>query len=977
MQTIWCVVVLLAHIEIASSLSLQLVSKNNSYVPRIFDVLLEIQYLAEINILPFLRICVVEDEVSDTCVEPTGSSVKVTLDYQSSARDGEMIFLFRLCQIKESLGRVSTTLYCSAPPVRMGLFLLPQSRIAVELLPYFYHKSLNFAQTPSPSASINISVSTGPVTHAVLMLHAVGRGVGGEGGLGQLVEQVLRFAGMGLKALSVVAPSGLSRDPALGAVLLRLCTDPSTLTTNVTTDTGQSSPHAAKYGSVSGVMCCDTAHYHHCAPASTDVLYVAQLDGGLARTKADLREGHAVLRMLRALHHSVRRHVIVVSISHGEEPCFEGLCAAPDLPGQLFAQWLTEKVGGCGGACQATPFELGAACTVTEAGHDCETEWDHSAIVINPSEMKPNLTSGPAVLHPLFSVFGGVPSRALFSIDYGLNIAVLDNVCSSSTAGHRTSLNLFVAAGDSGSVLSTELDRVLNESTNSGFYTANPEQSGWRFTEEAVGPIGPAQVSPSHAAHAHLFTGVTVALSSPFGNNIFHITQVLATLFHLKLYGAQLNINHRRRGQGGHDQRYRQLGEDWANKLDRVNMPTFSRSRELEWSSSLLAAVTALVSVQPSSGVRITGADIAAYFGEHMLEEEVGTDSRPESRRLSVYTQEDYESLAASMATTSNGKESNFCYDKLVICGTMELSVAFISSTEDADLFRQFVYGFFNIDMPDVPVISHPAKPSPNRKLNVVILLRSQKKNILNIPAVLSMLRHTGLVTVPDAMLKCWHGSSHNNCAGVRSAKESTVQVYFFDFYPLAHQVRMLAQTDLLITPHGAGVMNLIYLRRHSAVIEVMTSPWYELGYQATAVGMGLAYFVLPVTSKSVVWDQNAPTGVRSAFQCPYPVPPECFHTNLLLSRRELVCYNIRLCDISVDTEALEVLVWQSSQVIRLFKADIQGQRMHIASKSNYGDEGATPSDTDAAGTGAVGVLEPHTVRMYRKAYVRPLDEES
>ena len=39
-----------------------------------------------------------------------------------------------------------------------------------------------------------------------------------------------------------------------------------------------------------------------------------------------------------------------------------------------------------------------------------------------------------------------------------------------------------------------------------------------------------------------------------------------------------------------------------------------------------------------------------------------------------------------------------------------------------------------------------------------------------------------------------------------------------------------MRNTDVLISPHGAGLMNLIFMEAHSAVIELMTSPWYEPG---------------------------------------------------------------------------------------------------------------------------------------------------
>ena len=64
----------------------------------------------------------------------------------------------------------------------------------------------------------------------------------------------------------------------------------------------------------------------------------------------------------------------------------------------------------------------------------------------------------------------------------------------------------------------------------------------------------------------------------------------------------------------------------------------------------------------------------------------------------------------------------------------------------------------------------------------------------------------------------------------------------------------------------------MIFMRPHSSVIELMTSPWYETGYQCTALGMGLHYYVLPQPD------------MERSFNC--AVPRECMDSPLLVQRR-------------------------------------------------------------------------------------------
>ena len=119
-------------------------------------------------------------------------------------------------------------------------------------------------------------------------------------------------------------------------------------------------------------------------------------------------------------------------------------------------------------------------------------------------------------------------------------------------------------------------------------------------------------------------------------------------------------------------------------------------------------------------------------------------------------------------------------------------------------------------------------------------------------------------------------------------------------------QVRLMWETDVLISPHGAALQNLMFMKAGSAVIELMTAPWYEPGYQATALVCDVSYYVVPLTDVTATRD------------CVFPV--SCLHTPLLVHRRDLSCYGIRQCNAFVDLGSFEVQFWLASQAVRIKK---------------------------------------------------------
>ena len=254
---------------------------------------------------------------------------------------------------------------------------------------------------------------------------------------------------------------------------------------------------------------------------------------------------------------------------------------------------------------------------------------------------------------------------------------------------------------------------------------------------------------------------------------------------------------------------------------------------------------------------------------------------------IDLHQQEDI-----SMLTGLNDDKNMLCFESLNIVGTNELSTPFINNEIEKMLFDSHVDDHLGI----ISLNQRNSKKSkqnepeiylnPNSYLNITFLLRSNNRFILNLNDIFIMLNATGLVD-PSTI--------HH-------------RVYYFDGNILSarEQMKIMRETDILISPHGSGLQNMIFMRPQSAVIEIMTSPWYETGYQCTALGMNLNYYVLPQPD------------INRSYNC--AIPRHCFETPLLVQRRSLDCYGIRMCNAKIDVAALEILIWQAAQSVRIKK---------------------------------------------------------
>jgi hypothetical protein len=527
-------------------------------------------------------------------------------------------------------------------------------------------------------------------------------------------------------------------------------------------------------------------------------------------------------------------------------------------------------------------------------------------------------------------------SSLSFSFRYGMNTLVAKNVCL-----RNHSELVFLRQAGTAPLLSAALENRLRLSY-SGFHTGAP--GGWSFSEQEMDPNWQQQqqTQPGGTRNWHWVSGSSALLSPSYSPSIFHAAQVA-----LVLVQAACDPGH----------------YPWIRGVQRIVASGVSRTGD-NWAASLF--------------------DLVAHFLPYQLQRSsVDQEEKRKNEPAALFFREDLPSAWAETGDNSPGDKSPgehateeewVCFREAVVCGSLELSTPFLASSAQAAIFREFTYQHLGLTGSDpreppalgaamhVPVqlpdsgsagaaVSSTRSPDdstwsssccssssnsrsqadPNHRLRVTLLLRPLTRRVLNVPALLAMLEHTGTVDMH------W----------LRRA------VVYLETASFRQQVALMQNTDVLLAPHGAGLQNLIFLRPHSAVVEMMTAPWYEPGYQATALTAEILYLVLPLTD------------IERTRRCAGTYPESCLQHSLLVTRRSLECYGLRLCDAVIDKDALEVLLWQASQSVRLIKRDLRARRLDSDHCCRSDDGDVDVEEANRAYSEAC---------WYRKAYVSPLD---
>jgi hypothetical protein len=467
-----------------------------------------------------------------------------------------------------------------------------------------------------------------------------------------------------------------------------------------------------------------------------------------------------------------------------------------------------------------------------------------------------------------------------------MHTATLQNVC---LLDRRTFLLVQSpsAVGTGGGEALKVIDaatRAHLEHTYAGFAGLGQDGTGFSFQEVSYtslmgmrkGGSAGGSVDVPVLSSAVWSQATTVFASAAVAGNIFHAAQSAMAMAHAAYNPAVF---------------------PWVSQMARLVVTSLQRA-DLAWSLGLQKAVLSVL---------LESREHTSYVPVHGMDDVVrALDSSPHL----------------------------VCFRDVVLVGNTELAAPFLGSIDEADRFRSSVYSHLDLlvtgdDSYDgvgvgtykaastaghvndrdwngedyLPPLARTddgrrfkeARPNeglnegPNDAVRVTVLVRGagRGREVVNMARLLTLLRATAAV----------------------NERWLDTHVLQFDRLSFRAQVGVLRQTDVFIAAHGSGLQNLIFLNSHSAVIELFTSPWYEPGYQPTALTMGVHYYVLPQTD------------MERTRNC--EVPQRCLDSPLLVQRRSLACLAIRTCDAVVDEGGFESLFWLATQAVRFTKRDL------------------------------------------------------
>jgi hypothetical protein len=446
------------------------------------------------------------------------------------------------------------------------------------------------------------------------------------------------------------------------------------------------------------------------------------------------------------------------------------------------------------------------------------------------------------------------------------------------------------------------ISQILNQ-TNSGFYGAPDNIYGWKFVELDEGKVanltercsGSDNSLCNHSV-SYFVNGTALFISSPYYPNIVHFKQVVLGLLHY-IHNYHLY--------------------PWILNFDYIILPTIDNIRYIRQHSS--------EHIYNMKVLQMLNYYIL-YCKKYVINSTNEYDYHDSMDFMTFYTNMQLlHNDTSHMLPKIIFRGKLFDHDGLplyfkeaVILGTIEMSSPFISSLKEYRIYRLFVSYFIKNDLQcnqknnmlymstnrflgdtnnncnnqsiNGDYSSHCMEP--NKSLKITILLRLVTRKVLNIDKVIKLIANMGFADMT------WL-SSH---------------ILYFEKLTLSQQILIMEHTDILITPHGAGLINLMYMAPYSVVIELYNAMWYEPWYQSTAIALDLHYFVVPVLH------------IDNIESCEFPV--ECLHMPMYITRRDSKCYGMRNCNFNVDTSNLEVTLWQSLRIVQIKKCSVDRIRI-------------------------------------------------
>jgi hypothetical protein len=492
------------------------------------------------------------------------------------------------------------------------------------------------------------------------------------------------------------------------------------------------------------------------------------------------------------------------------------------------------------------------------------------------------------------------PSLMSTSFSYGYDTVTLQNVC----LMNQTSIIYF---SSSPSHSSSEPDQISPDFLK----FLKKKYPNWRFHQNNY----------DVSSFVSFVSKTALVAVPPYTYSIYHLIQTLLSIFH---YLHQ----------------HSSPSSAWLHKLQDhffFLFPTMTRD-DYQWSFQFISLIKNFMiqHLQNLTSSTLDGPQI--FFHEDLQDLTRGSSSRRQTYR--------YLHTADSLHFSTNVTPENIlpnilCFEQLIVLSPTHISTPFINDNVEANAVRRYIYDWIDDTIfpngsyfdpavyhrteDPLPIPGqHPHQPeeelthpslSPNHPLRVTLISRPHNRRILNLDELIRVISTSGLVDMTWFM-KSGGGSTHG---------------IYLESFSFRDQVYLMKETDLLIHTHGSVMSNYIFLKEYSAVIEIMTSPWYQMA-TATAISMNIYFFSLIQTKKSffssfISWDEDEDDAAKGGGEgsemrqrCEFD--EQCLKTSLSILHRGL-CYSLRQCDTWVDLERFEVLLHHASHHVRFMKRKI------------------------------------------------------
>lgn len=245
--------------------------------------------------------------------------------------------------------------------------------------------------------------------------------------------------------------------------------------------------------------------------------------------------------------------------------------------------------------------------------------------------------------------------------------------------------------------------------------------------------------------------------------------------------------------------------------------------------------------------------------------------------------------------------KGGICFEQLTILGRVNTHTKFFRNAAVAFEFRKYVHNHIvqpfslvnqssDIRLHDIPLsytantsvaclrhstscplfLHRVANNTTYQRLKVTIVLRSDKnqtRRIINLSRLQKLIVKSGLV---DTSWMLQH-------------------TVYFDHMSFEAQVHIMASTDVLISVHGAALINGIFLKSGSVAIDVVNGPFSEYVFTVPLNDVGVRLLYVQQWNESKF--RNCPN---------HKIPQKCFEGSRF-DAGAIDCWHLRQCSVEVD----------------------------------------------------------------------------